>query len=133
VNLPFSDSNLNVILNGETLEIDAIQFYLTFGNAFLKLVSCGSTVYGLCASTEADPSSMIYNYSPIDQFWNGNVCLSCPADWSPYKGRCFKKFDSQLAYFSAQNDCIVRNSKLANANSDEKVEFIRSLISTGSA
>lgn len=133
MNLPFSDSNINAKLNAQTLEIDANQFYLTFGNAFLKLVSCGSTVYGLCASTEADPYSMISNYSPIDQFWDGNVCLNCPADWSPFNGRCFRKFDSQLAQKNAENDCIARNSTLANANSDEKFNFIQSLVPTGSA
>ena len=81
VTLPFSDSSLNIQNNAGTLTVDNGQFYLTFGNAFLKLVSCGSTIFGLCAGTEADPTASISKYLPSDQVYiNGDCAPAIVAD-----------------------------------------------------
>ncbi len=133
VTLPFTDSNLNLQNKAGTIIVDATQFYLSFGNAFIKLISCGLSDYGLCASTETDPESVITKYSPNDQFLMGDAFVSCPSGWSGLNGRCFKYFDGPLSQANAELDCKTRNATLANANSNEKFSLLQSIVSTDGA
>ena len=44
----------------------------------MKLVACGSPMFGLCASTEADPSSAFSKYLPNDLIWANDICVDSP-------------------------------------------------------
>ena len=58
---------------------------------------------------------------------------TCHTGWSLLNGRCFKLFDGPLAKKDAEKDCQAKNSKLANANSEEKFNFLQTLVSDKSA
>lgn len=131
VALPFTDFNLNVVNKSGTIKVDASQFYLSFGNAFMKLTSCVSTPYGLCASTEFNPSASINKYLPNDQYWIGGACVSCPTGWTALNGRCFQRFATSLAYDAAQSSCKAQNASLAVLNTDAKFNLAKSLLPTG--
>ena len=126
--MPFSDANVSIRKTGSTTTVDAAQFYLTFGNAFMKLVSCVSTPFGLCASKEAQPSQSVNKYLPNDQFWIDNTCTSCPAGWTSLNGRCYRYFAGPLTQSAAQSDCQAKNSTLATLNTQAKFDLVKSLV-----
>lgn len=99
----------------------------------MKLISCGSSLYGLCASTEANPSNSIGKYLSNDLYWVGGTCVSCPNGWSSLNGRCFKMFNGPLSQADAQNDCKSKNSTLANANTNDKYSLVKSLTDTSAS
>jgi hypothetical protein len=131
--LPFSDANVSIKKSKSTTTVDAAQFYLTFGNAFMKLVSCVSTPFGLCASKEADPSKNVKNYLPNEQFWIDNTCSGCPAGWTALNGRCYKYFAGPLAQSAAQSDCQAKNATLATLNTQAKFDLVKPLVTGTSA
>ena len=131
--MPFSDANVSIKKSGGTTTVDAAQFYLTFGNAFMKLVSCASTPFGLCASKEADPSQNVNKYLPNEQFWIDNTCSSCPAGWASLDGRCFKYFAGPLVKSAAQSDCQSKNATLATLNTRAKFDLVKPLVTGTSA
>ena len=98
----------------------------------MKLTSCSASSYGLCASTEADPSTVLGKYLPNDLFLVGDSCITCPSGWSALNGKCFKFFNGPLTQANAQNDCRSKNATLANANTNDKFNLIKSLIGTSS-
>ena len=129
--MPFNDANVNIKNSLGTIEVDAVPFYLTFFNAVLKLVSCATKPYGLCAGREVDPSLNMKNYLPNDQLWIGGTCVSCPAGWTELNGRCFQRFNSSLAYDAAQSACNAKNASLAILNSIAKFNLVKSMIPNG--
>lgn len=126
--MPFGDANVNITINNGKVFVDAIEFYLIFGNSSLKLTSCASTLFGVCAGTEADPASNINKYLPNDQYWIGGGCVSCPAGWSGLNGKCFQRFGSNFTYGAAQVDCQSKNASLAMLNTNAKFNLVKSLI-----
>lgn len=131
--LPFADANVNIKSNAGTIAVDAAQFYLTFGNAFMKLVSCAATPFGMCAGTEADPSAILNKYLPNDQYWIGGSCASCPAGWTALNGRCYQRFSFSGAYDASQSNCQSKNASLAVLNTDAKFNLAKSLIPSGAS
>ena len=97
----------------------------------MKLVSCASANFGICASTEDDPSSVIAKYLPNDQYWIGGTCVSCPAGWTALNGRCYQRFGGVLAYNASQADCQSKNSALAILNTQAKFDLAKSLANGG--
>lgn len=63
-----------------------------------------------------------------DKFLIRGDCYLCPLGWSGLNGRCFKYFPGPLAQRDAETNCQAEKSSLANANSDEKYNFIKSLV-----
>ena len=98
----------------------------------MKLTSCSASSYGLCASTEADPSTVLGKYLPNDLFLVGDSCITCPSGWSALNGKCFKFFNGPLTQANAQNDCRSKNATLANAITNDIFNLIKSLIGTSS-
>ena len=76
VTFPYSDVNLKINKTVDFTEIKATQFYLIFGNAYLKLISCTSTQFGICTGIEDDSSLVLNKYLPNDQFWIDGKCIS---------------------------------------------------------
>ena len=131
--LPFTDANISVTNNAGTLAVDAAQFYLTFGNAFLKLVSCATSAFGICNSTEANPSLVMNKYLPNDLFWVGGKCVSCLNGWNGLNGRCYQRFDSaSINYEQAQAECKAKNASLAILSTLNKFALAKSMVLAGS-
>lgn len=57
----------------------------------------------------------------------------CPQGWSGLNGRCFRLFNGPLTQTDAQNDCVAKNSTLANSNTEEKLKLFQTLVSNGKA
>ena len=105
---------------------------MTFDDSFVKIQSCGSTTYGLCAGTEADPSSNMNKYLTNDLFWVGGTCVSCPSGWTQLNGNCFQAFTDKLAYDGAKASCEAKNASLANLNTEAKFNLVKSIITQAS-
>ena len=94
----------------------------------MKLVSCDTTTCGLCNDNSTDTEQVIRKYLPNDQFIVNQTCVSCPSDWSPLKGRCFKGFSSSFNYNNSLADCKSKNASLAILNTDDKFNLVKSLL-----
>ena len=126
--LPYSDSNLDIKNESGTIVVDAVKFFLTFGNGFMKLVSCDTTTCGLCNDNSTNPEQVISKYLPNDQFMIDQTCVSCPTDWTPLNGRCYKGFSSSLSYNNSLADCKSKNASLAILNTNAKFNLVKSLL-----
>ena len=65
VSLPYNGNNLLISQNESSILVDALEFSLAFGQSFLKIRDCSSSInsiFGLCAGSEADPNSNLINY-----------------------------------------------------------------------
>ena len=129
--LPYSDTNVSIADSAGTITIDATQFFISFGNAFLKLVSCAPANFGVCASTESDPSSALAKYLPNDQYWIDGTVVSCPTGWTALNGRCYQRFGGVLAYDASQADCQSKNASLAILNTQAKFDSAKTLVNGG--
>ena len=133
VTLPFSDANVNINSDAGTIKIDASQFYLTFGNGFTKLVSCTATAFGICNSTEDDPSLNLSSYLPSNHYLIDDTCFNCPDGFTFKLGKCFMISTDKLTYKAASEKCTSLNASLALANNQEKFNYLKSLSNTTSA
>jgi hypothetical protein len=127
--LPFSDANVNINSDAGTIKVDASQFYLTFGNGFTKLVSCASIAYGICNSTEADPSLNLSKYLPNNHYLIDDTGFDCPDGFTFKLGKCFMLSTDSLSYSAAKAQCTTFKAYLALANSQEKFNYLQSLSS----
>ncbi|XP_051555079.1 ladderlectin-like [Myxocyprinus asiaticus] len=57
-----------------------------------------------------------------------HICRNCPAEWSEYKCRCFKFFNTPVTWIEAEKTCLSSGSNLASVTDHEEYIFIQSLI-----